>query len=69
MFGHSIKLDKELFNKAKKFALSEGYTSVEELISHLLESAMSQMENRDPTSDSDMDDDVKKRLEGLGYIS
>lgn len=69
MFGNSIKLDKELFNKAKKFALSEGYSSVEELISHLLEREIAQMESNDPASDSDADEDVKKRLEGLGYIS
>ncbi|MGA1823766.1 MAG: hypothetical protein ACMUIP_03810 [bacterium] len=65
MFGNKIKLDKDLLDKAKRFALEEGYSSVEELISHLLEEAISQSAN----SNDDVDEDVKKRLEGLGYIS
>ncbi|MGA1868094.1 MAG: hypothetical protein ACMUJM_06050 [bacterium] len=65
MFGHKIKLDKNLLDKAKRFALEEGYSSVEELIIHLLEEAIAKSQN----SADEVDEDVKKRLEGLGYIS
>ena len=67
MFGHKVKLDTELFNRAKKFADEAGYSSVEELISHLLDKEISNMNNDD--SDSNDDEEIKKRLEGLGYIS
>ena len=58
-----IKFDKELFEKVKKFAEDEGYSSIEECISTILEREITQ------SSEEDNDEDVLKRMKGLGYIS
>lgn len=58
-----IKLDKELFKKIKKFASILGYSSPEEFITHCLEKEISKLE------ESDSEEEVKKKLKGLGYIS
>jgi len=63
MFGSKIKIEKELLDKCKKYAALAGYSSVEEFISHTLENAVKQLE------ESDSEEDIKKRLQGLGYIS
>ncbi|MBN2206372.1 MAG: hypothetical protein JW742_03120 [Candidatus Aminicenantes bacterium] len=58
-----VKLDKDLLDKVKKFAAISGYTSVEEFISHCLEREIAKLE------ESDSEEEVKKKLKGLGYIS
>ena len=63
MFGSKIKLNKELMDKIKKYAGIAGYSSPEEFITHALEKEIAKLE------DSESDEDVKKRLRGLGYIS
>ena len=63
MFGSKIKIDKELMDKIKKYAEIAGYSSPEEFITHALEKEIAKLE------ESDSDEDVKKRLRGLGYIS
>jgi metal-responsive CopG/Arc/MetJ family transcriptional regulator len=63
MFGSKIKINKELLDKIKKYAEIAGYSSPEEFITHALEKEIAKLE------ESDSDEDVKKRLRGLGYIS
>ena len=64
MFGKkSVKLDKELVEKIKKYADIAGYSSPEEFITHALEKELSQLEG------ADSEEEIKKRLQGLGYIS
>lgn len=63
MFGSSIKLDKALLAKAKRYSDLAGYSSVEEFITHALEKEIAQLEK------ADTEDEIKKRLKGLGYIS
>lgn len=63
MFGSKIKINKELLEKIKKYAEIAGYSSPEEFITHALEKEIAKLE------ESDSDEDVKKRLRGLGYIS
>jgi len=63
MFGTKIKISKELMDKIKKYADIAGYSSPEEFITHALEKEIAKLE------ESDSDEDVKKRLRGLGYIS
>ena len=63
MFGSSIKLDKALLAKVKRYADLAGYSSVEEFITHALEKEIAQLET------ADSEDEIKKRLKGLGYIS
>ena len=64
MFGPKIKLEKELYEKLKKFAEISGYSSVDEFITHILENEVSKMDDA-----GDSDEEIKKKLEGLGYIS
>jgi metal-responsive CopG/Arc/MetJ family transcriptional regulator len=64
MFGKaSVRLDKGLVAKVKKYADLAGYSSVEEFITHALEKELSQLEG------ADSEDEIRKRLKGLGYIS
>lgn len=58
-----IKIEKELYERVKKIAEEAGYSSVEELITTVLEREISKLENIDD------DDDLIKRMQGLGYIS
>ena len=63
MFGSSIKLDKTLLAKARRYADVAGYSSVEEFITHVLEKEIAHLET------AGTDDEIRKRLKGLGYIS
>ncbi len=63
MFGSSIKLDKALLARVKRYSDLAGYSSVEEFITHALEKQIAQLET------ADSEDEIKKRLKGLGYIS
>lgn len=63
MFGNRVKLDKDLIAKIKKYSDIAGYSSVEEFITHALEKELSKLEG------ADSEEEIKKRLRGLGYIS
>ena len=58
-----IKLEKDLLDKVKKFAEMAGYSSPEEFITHALEKELAVLE------DADSEEEIKKKLKGLGYIS
>lgn len=58
-----IKLKKDLLEKVKKYAEMSGYSSVEEFITHCLEKEISKLE------ESNSEEEIKKKLKGLGYIS
>ena len=63
MFGTNVKLDKALLAKAKRCARIAGYSSVEEFIAHALEKELAKLE------DAQTEDEIRRRLQGLGYIS
>lgn len=65
MFGATtkVKLDKELVDKVRKYSEIAGYSSPEEFIAHALEKELAQLE------DAGSEEEIKKRLKGLGYIS
>lgn len=65
MFGSmtKVKLDKDLVTKVKKYSDIAGYSSPEEFITHALEKELALLE------DADSEEEIKKRLQGLGYIS
>jgi hypothetical protein len=64
MFGKKgIQLDPALMEKVRAAAAKAGYASVDEFVAHVLERELSR------TDDAQHDEDVKKKLEGLGYIS
>jgi metal-responsive CopG/Arc/MetJ family transcriptional regulator len=58
-----IKIDKELLKKIKKYAEIAGYSSVEEFVNHALEKEIAKLE------ESESEEEIKKKLKGLGYIS
>jgi metal-responsive CopG/Arc/MetJ family transcriptional regulator len=58
-----IKLDKELLQRVKRYADIAGYSSVEEFITHALEKELSKLDG------AESEEEIKKRLQGLGYIS
>jgi metal-responsive CopG/Arc/MetJ family transcriptional regulator len=58
-----VKLDKDLVAKVRRYADIAGYSSPEEFITHALEKELAKLE------DADSEEEIKKRLQGLGYIS
>jgi metal-responsive CopG/Arc/MetJ family transcriptional regulator len=58
-----IKIEKELYQKIEKIAEVTGYSSPEEFIVHVLEKEIAKFEG------ADSEEEIKKRLKGLGYIS
>ena len=57
-----IKVDAGLLERLKRAAAGAGYSSVEELVTHLIEKELVRLEN-----DAD-DRAAAERLRGLGYI-
>jgi metal-responsive CopG/Arc/MetJ family transcriptional regulator len=62
MATEKIKLDKDLMDKVRKFAEISGYSSPEEFVIHCLEREIASLE------ESDTEEEIKKKLKGLGYI-
>lgn len=58
----AVKLEKALYNRIKKCAEVAGYSSADEFVIHVLEKEMSQLE------DAESDEEIAKKLQGLGYI-
>ena len=63
MFGAKVRIDKVLLAKATRYAEIAGYSTVEEFINHTLEKEIAKLEG------ADSEEEIKKRLKGLGYIS
>lgn len=63
MRSAKIKIDKALHEKIKKFAAICGYSSPNEFIIHCLEKEIAKIE------EADSEEEIKKKLKGLGYIS
>ena len=63
MSKEKIKIDKSLLDKIRKYAELSGYSSAEEFIAHVLEKEMGKIE------EPDSEEEIKKKLKGLGYIS
>ena len=61
--SNRIKLDKALMAKLERYAALAGYSSVQEFVTHALEKELAKLEG------ADSEDEIKKRLRGLGYIS
>lgn len=63
MFGPKIKLEKGLFERIKTVAKVSGYSSPDEFVAHVLEKELAGID------DGASEEEIKKKLEGLGYIS
>ncbi len=61
--GSRVKLDRDLLARVRRYSDIAGYSSVEEFITHALEKELAKLE------ESDSEDEIRKRLQGLGYIS
>ena len=57
-----IKIDSNLFGRAKKAAEVAGYSSMEEFITHIIEKELAKHET------TGADEKVAEQLRGLGYI-
>lgn len=61
--GPKVKLSRDLYDKIKRYATIAGYSSIEEFVAHALEKEMKKLEG------TESEEEIKKRLRGLGYIS
>ena len=66
MFGYKLKIEDDLLQKLKKCSEMAGYASVDEFIVHALEKEATQILGADSSAASE--EEIKKRLRGLGYI-
>jgi hypothetical protein len=58
-----IKMDKDLMDRVSKFSTLAGYSSAEEFVAHCLEKELAKLE------EADSEEEIQKKLKGLGYIS
>ena len=63
MGAAKLKIDKDLYAKLKKYADLSGYSSPDEFVVHLIERELATLEG------ADSEEEIKKKLKGLGYIS
>ncbi len=57
-----IRIDSDLLERARAITETAGYASVEEFVAHAIEKELA---NREPDQS---EEEVTKRLRGLGYI-
>ncbi len=62
MFEPKIKIERALYERLTLIAEQAGYSTVEELVQHVLEKTAAELE----TAQSEAE--VRKRMKGLGYI-
>ena len=62
MFGPSVKVNKDLWDRIKKCADASGYSSPEEFVQHVLEREVARLE------DTQSDEEIARKLKGLGYL-
>jgi len=58
----TVKLRNELWEKVKEAAAARGYSSPEEFVEHLVERELAK------TEEAQSEEEVMRRLKGLGYI-
>ena len=66
MFGGNsvkVKIDRDLFDRLRKVADVAGYATTEEFITHVLEKEIAHLDA------AATEEEVRKRLRGLGYLS
>ncbi|MBM4196648.1 MAG: hypothetical protein FJ197_06025 [Gammaproteobacteria bacterium] len=64
MFGSKkVSIDKNLWEKIRVIAEAAGYSSPEEFVAHALERQVAEFEG------AESDEEIRKKLRGLGYIS
>jgi len=58
----TVKLKKELWDRVKRCSDAAGYSAPEEFIEHVLERELAKLE------DAQSDEEIVKKLKGLGYL-
>ena len=58
-----VKLDTDLVKRIARYSKIAGYSSPAEFITHAVEKELALLE------DADSEEEIRKRLQGLGYIS
>lgn len=70
MFGHKIKVNKELYDKIKRAADLAGCSSLEEFIESILDREAQRVitqYGKDKVTDKEVED-IANKLKGLGYL-
>jgi hypothetical protein len=67
MFGSKIKISKEMLARIKEAVDVAGYSSVDELIENAIEKELERISGSDLTA-SDEEEQIRAKLQGLGYI-
>lgn len=62
MFEPKVKIDRALYETLTKASRIAGYSSVDEFVIHILEKAAAEVQQAQSEAE------VRKRLQGLGYI-
>ena len=62
MLNTNVKLKKTTWERVKQCSKSAGYSSPEEFVEHVLEKELAKLE------DAESDEDIVKKLQGLGYL-
>lgn len=62
MFEPKIKIERNLYDTLKRAAQVAGYSNVDEFIIHVLEKTAAEVEQ------AQSEEEVRKRLQGLGYV-
>lgn len=62
MFSGNIKLKKEMSLRVERCAKAAGYSSPQEFVEHIIERELAKL------GDAETDEDIVKKLKGLGYI-
>ena len=62
MFGNSLKLTPELWDRVKRVSQAAGYSSPQEFVEHVLDRELKKLE------DAQSDEEIVKKLQGLGYL-
>jgi len=66
--GNKLKLEDDLYEKLQKCATAGGYASAEEFATHVLEREVEKILSGTGDAERDAEEEVRKRLQGLGYI-
>lgn len=67
--GNKLKLEDDLYDKLKKCASAGGYASPEEFATHVLEREVDKiLSGTEGDREREAEEEVRKRLQGLGYI-
>ncbi|MGO4885641.1 MAG: hypothetical protein ACLP59_33190 [Bryobacteraceae bacterium] len=64
----TIKLKKELWVKVVQAAQAAGYSSPQEFVEHVVEREAAKIAEVKPDEEAQPDEEVVRRLKGLGYI-